>query len=52
MKNVRPLGAPTGVFVDAAGRLFVVEDRNRTLLMLTRDDAAPGAAASAAKTMR
>jgi len=52
VKNVRPLGAPTGVFVDAAGRLLVVEDRNRTLLMLTRDDAAPGAAASAAKTMR
>ena len=52
-KNVRPLGAPTGVLVDSAGRLFVVEDRNRTLLMLTRDDsAAPAASAAATTTIR
>jgi hypothetical protein len=41
---VRPLGAPTGILVDSAGRLFVVEDRNRTLLMLTRDAARPASA--------
>jgi glucose/arabinose dehydrogenase len=46
-KNVRPLGAPAGILVDSAGRLLVVEDRNRTLLMLTRDDAVPARAASA-----
>ncbi|HSC65831.1 MAG TPA: PQQ-dependent sugar dehydrogenase [Caldimonas sp.] len=43
-KGVRPLGAPAGILVDSAGRLFVVEDRNRTVLMLVRD---PAAAASA-----
>ena len=32
--GVRPLGAPTGITVDGAGRLWVVEDRNRTVLML------------------
>lgn len=37
--GVRPLGAPTGIAVDSAGRLLVVEDRNRSLLMLTRVDA-------------
>ena len=35
--GVRPLGAPTGLCVDSAGRLLVVEDRNRTLLMLVPD---------------
>jgi glucose/arabinose dehydrogenase len=35
--GVRPLGAPTGLAIDAGGRLLVVEDRNRSLLMLTRD---------------
>jgi glucose/arabinose dehydrogenase len=30
-------GAPTGLLLDAAGRLFVVEDRNRSVLMLVRD---------------
>jgi glucose/arabinose dehydrogenase len=49
-KNVRPLGAPAGILVDSAGRLLVVEDRNRTLLMLTRDDAASARAASAPTT--
>ena len=32
--GVRPLGAPSGITVDDAGRLWVVEDRNRTVLML------------------
>jgi len=36
-QGVRPLGAPTGICIDSAGRLLVVEDRHRTLLMLTRD---------------
>jgi glucose/arabinose dehydrogenase len=49
-KNVRPLGAPTGILVDSAGRLLVVEDRNRTLLMLTRDAAVPAPAASTVPT--
>ena len=33
-KGVRPLGAPTGIAVDSEGRLLVVEDRNKTVLML------------------
>lgn len=32
--GVRPLGAPTGITVDSAGRLWVVEDRNRSVLLL------------------
>lgn len=36
--GVRPLGAPTGLAIDAAGRLLVVEDRHKTLLMLARDE--------------
>ena len=36
-KGVRPLGAPAGFFIDSLGRMLVVEDRNRTLLMLTRE---------------
>ena len=36
-KGVRPLGAPAGILVDSFGRLLVVEDRNKTLLMLTRE---------------
>ena len=35
--GVRPLGAPTGIYVDSFGRLLVVEDRNKTLLMLVRE---------------
>jgi glucose/arabinose dehydrogenase len=35
--GVRPLGAPTGIALDAAGRLLIVEDRHRTLLMLVRE---------------
>lgn len=32
--GVRPKGAPTGLAVDRAGRLWVVEDRNKTVLMV------------------
>ena len=32
--GVRPMGRPTGFTVDLAGRLLVVEDFNRTVLML------------------
>ena len=35
--GVRPLGAPTGIAVDAAGRLLIVEDRHKTVLMLSRE---------------
>jgi glucose/arabinose dehydrogenase len=35
--GLRPLGAPTGLAVDAAGRLLIVEDRHKTLLMLVRE---------------
>jgi glucose/arabinose dehydrogenase len=40
-EGVRPLGTPAGFGVDAHGRLLVVEDRNRTLLVLARERAAP-----------
>jgi len=33
-EGVRPVGRPTGLTVDRAGRLLVVEDYNRTVLML------------------
>lgn len=36
-KGVRPLGTPAGFAIDSLGRMLVVEDRNRTLLMLTRE---------------
>ena len=32
--GVRPMGKPTGITVDRQGRLLVVEDLNRTILML------------------
>jgi len=32
--GVRSLGAPSGFTVDGEGRLWVLEDRNRTVLML------------------
>jgi len=35
--GVRPKGAPTGLAVDRGGRLWIVEDRNKTVLMLRRD---------------
>ena len=37
LAGVRPLGAPTGLAIDAHGRLLVVEDRHKTLLMLTHE---------------
>ena len=43
---MRPLGAPAGILIDSAGRLLVVEDRNRTVLMLVRDKAAAASAAT------
>jgi glucose/arabinose dehydrogenase len=45
-RNGRPLGTPAGILVDSAGRLFVIEDRNRTVLMLVRDQAAAASAAT------
>ena len=38
--GVRPMGKPTGFTVDRQGRLLVVEDFNRTVLMLLPDGAA------------
>ena len=35
--GTRPLGAPTGMAIGAAGRLLVLEDRHKTLLMLVRE---------------
>jgi glucose/arabinose dehydrogenase len=35
--GLRPQGAPTGLLLDSAGRLFVLEDRNRSVLMLVRE---------------
>ena len=42
--GVRPLGTPAGATVDHLGRLWVVEDRNRTVLVV-----APQAKAGAAR---
>ncbi len=39
----RPMGRPTGIAVDRAGRLLVVEDYNRTVLMLLPEASAPAA---------
>ncbi len=36
-RGVRPMGTPAGILVDSSGRLLVVEDRNRTLLVLSRE---------------
>ena len=38
-RGQQPQGAPTGIMLDSGGRLWVVEDRHRTLLMLVREDA-------------
>jgi glucose/arabinose dehydrogenase len=32
--DVRPKGSPAGITVDAQGRLWIVEDRNRTVLVV------------------
>ena len=34
LAGVRPKGAPTGLAVDHSGRLWIVEDRNKTVLMV------------------
>ena len=43
--GLRPLGKPTGMAVDGQGRLLVVEDSNRTVLMMlpiaSKDDGGP-----------
>ena len=39
-QGVRPRGRPTGIALDHAGRLLVVEDFNRSLLMLMPDGSA------------
>ncbi len=41
-----PLGTPAGLAIDSAGRMLVVEDRNRTLLMLVREPATGASAAT------
>ena len=35
--GVRPMGAPAGVTVDHQGRLWIVDDRNRQVLVVARD---------------
>ncbi len=32
--GLRPLGNPTGITVDSQGRLWIVEDRNRTVILI------------------
>lgn len=34
LEGVRPMGAPTGIALDTKGRLYVVEDRNKTILIV------------------
>lgn len=36
-EGVRPKGAPTGLTVDRAGRLWIVEDRNKTVMVVRRE---------------
>jgi secreted PhoX family phosphatase len=42
MPGLRPLGNPAGITLDSQGRLWVVEDRNRTVMVVApqADDAA------------
>jgi len=35
--GLRPLGSPAGITLDSQGRLWVVEDRNRTVLVVAPD---------------
>jgi glucose/arabinose dehydrogenase len=35
--GVRPQGAPAGLMLDSAGRMFVIEDRNHTVLVVGRE---------------
>lgn len=37
MPGIRPLGNPAGITLDRHGRLWVVEDRNRTVLVVAPD---------------
>lgn len=37
MPGLRPLGNPAGITLDSQGRLWVVEDRNRTVLVVAPD---------------
>ena len=34
--GVRPLGTPAGITLDASGRLWIVEDRNRSVIVIAR----------------
>ena len=47
--GLRPRGRPTGMAIDHAGRLLVVEDFNRSLLMLMSEAGAAPAASAAAR---
>lgn len=38
--GVRPLGNPAGITVDSQGRLWIVEDRNRTVILIAPDQPA------------
>lgn len=39
--GLRPLGNPAGITVDSAGRLWIVEDRNKTVLVVAPEDKSP-----------
>ena len=39
MPGLRPQGTPAGITLDSQGRLWVVEDRNRTVLVVAPDSA-------------
>lgn len=39
--DVRPKGAPTGLTVDRSGRLWIVEDRNKTVMLVQRESKQP-----------
>ena len=42
MPGMRPQGTPAGITVDSRGRLWIVEDRNRTVLLVAPEDPGPG----------
>ncbi len=42
MPGMRPQGNPAGITVDSQGRLWIVEDRNRTVLLVAPEDTKPG----------
>jgi glucose/arabinose dehydrogenase len=37
LPGVRPLGNPAGVTIDSKGQLWIVEDRNRTVIVIARE---------------